>query len=108
MQFVIEAWKKSLARDKPGGGMNAADDGAGPHVKVRSIPNVSTERLRRAVEFGHGQIHTAEGLHDLDGPRRSMIEQGMRLQALTHELTLRGEAPGDCKHCWGSRSTTGS
>jgi len=98
---MIEAWQKSIARTAPGRGVDAPDDGAGPRVKVKSIPQVSTARLRRSLDFHHGSIHTQEGLSTFDAPRRSLVENGMRVRAITHELGLRGETPGDCKHCWG-------
>lgn len=98
---MIDAYKKSMARTEPGRGALIPDDGEGPRVKTRSIPNVPTERLHRAVEFAHGRIHTAEGLHSFDDPRRSLLETGMKIRATTHELRLRGEKPGDCTHCWG-------
>ena len=99
---MIEAYKKSISRTEPGSGALKPDDGAGPRVRVRSIPQVPTERLNRSLQFHHGSIHTPEGLREFDGPRRSLIESGMRIRAITHELGLRGEAPGDCKHCWGN------
>lgn len=83
--------------------MNAQDDGAGPKVKTRSVPSVSTERLKRSMSFYHGMVHTQEGLHSWDDPRRGLIDNGMRLKVIAHELRLRGEEPGDCKFCWGEK-----
>ena len=101
VNLMIEAWRKSLARTAPGSGVNQPDDGAGPSVKVKSIPQISTPRLERAVEFHHGALHTQEGLHANDSGRRSLIENGMRVRAMTHELRMRGVPDGDCAHCWG-------
>ncbi len=38
------------------------------------MPNISTARLHRAVAYYHESIHTVEGLHYFDQPRRSLIE----------------------------------
>ena len=91
----------ALSRTAPGPGKDTNDPSTSEHVAMRSIPNVSTDRLRRVVEFGHGAIHTADGLHEFDMPRRSLVQQGMKIRAAAHELKLRGEKPGACPHCWG-------
>lgn len=71
----------------------------GPSVHAKSIPNLSTERLQRSSEFYHGSIHTPEGLHEWDHPRSHMVETGLKLQAVHHELHLRGVGDGSCPHC---------
>jgi len=104
---VIQRWDEVMNRTSPGPGMNAKPDPAdtNPRVHMKSIPNVSTERLQRALEFGHGAYHTAEGLSEYDAPRRGLVEQGMRLKGVAHELKLRGHTPGDCPHCWGKATS---
>jgi hypothetical protein len=86
-------------RTTPGRGVEAADDGlTGLHL--RSVPNVSSDRLRRSLSFYHGTFHTAEGLHRFDGPRRTLLDNGVRMKAIAHELKLRGDTPGECSLCW--------
>lgn len=92
-----------MARTSAGSGALKPDDGAGPRVRVRSIPQISTPRLQRAVGHFHDMLHTPEGLHEFDNPRRSLIEGGMRVRAITHELSMRGVPAGDCPFCWGDQ-----
>lgn len=104
MASYKNAIEKSLAlrsRTEPGRGVALPDDGMPGNIHLKSVPNVPTERLRRAQEFYHGSIHTQDGLHEFDMPRRSLIDTGVKLQAITHELRLRGEPKGDCPTCWG-------
>ena len=100
-RHAIDRGKALNERTSPGRGADMPDDGLGAPLKMKSVPNVPTERLRRSLEFYHGSIHTEQGLHDFDQPRRSLIETGMKARSITHELKLRGENPGECKHCWG-------
>lgn len=89
---VIGQWRAFMKRTEPGRGKDAPDDGAGPAVKNKSIPNVSTPRLKRAAEHLSKQIHTKEGLHSFDQPKRSLVHTGTKLMMIRHELRLRGEA----------------
>ena len=98
---AVDRGKALNARTEPGRGADAVDDGLPGKIHMKGIPNLSTGRLTRAVEFYHGQVHSQQGLRDFDMPRRSLIETGAKIRSTTHELKLRGQAPGDCKHCWG-------
>jgi len=90
-----------LARTSPGQGATQVDDGLPGKIHLKGVPNLSTGRLTRAVEFYHGSIHTPEGLQQFDQPRQTLVDTGMKLRATTHELTMRGVSPTNtCKHCW--------
>lgn len=98
---MTEQFAQMIARTEPGPGVTAHDDGTGSHIKNRSVPNVATTRLHRELARLHDQTHTVDGLHANDAGRRSLVESGMKIRIITHELRLRGEAPGDCRACWG-------
>jgi hypothetical protein len=91
-------YDKQLARTEPGGGAGRPDQGAS-NVKSKSIPNVPTEHLQRAQSAIHEAVHTPEGIKAHDGPRRNLIEQGVKGHMITHELHLRGEGLPDCQFC---------
>lgn len=67
-------------------------------VKTKSIPNVSTERLQDSIGRLHQQVHTPEGLHGWDLPRRSLVEYGMKTLAIREELRRR-DAPSPVEGC---------
>jgi hypothetical protein len=93
-----------MARTEPGSGRLNDDRQAVPGespIKLRSIPGAPTGRLQRRLSVLHAMVHTVDGLREHDAPRRSLIEQSMKTRAITHELRLRGEEPGECVHCWG-------
>jgi len=96
---AMRAADKSRERTSPGPG-RANDAENAPTMKTKGIPHASTDRLNRSVEFYHGSIHTAEGIHEWDAPRANMVERGMKIHAITHELALRGQTPGECPLCW--------
>ena len=91
-------YEKQMARTEPGGGMDRPDQGSS-NVKTKSIPNAATGQLQRAQSFIHGTIHTPEGIKEYDGPRRNLMEQGVKNHMITHELHLRGEGLPDCQFC---------
>lgn len=91
-------YMKQLSRTSPGGGAAQADQGSS-RVKTKSIPNVSTPQLQRARDVIHQSMHTPEGVRDYDGPRRNMMEQGVKSHMITHELHLRGEELPSCQFC---------
>lgn len=97
-----EAMQKADAsrqRHAPGPGANAVDDGAGPHIHLKGIPHLSTERLERSREFHHGAVHTPEGLSAYDGPRAGLVETGLKIKAISHELEMRGHPASTCPLC---------
>lgn len=67
-------------------------------VKMKSIPNVETGRLQDSISRLHQQIHTQEGLHNWDAPRRSLVDYGMKTIAIKKELDKRGE-PSPVEGC---------
>jgi hypothetical protein len=91
---VLDQWSESRKRTEPGKGAELKDDGVpgSKSIKIRSIPNVSTERLKRRSEHIERIINTPEGLHSFDEPRRTLIHLGVNNLAIKHELRLRGEA----------------
>jgi hypothetical protein len=68
-------------------------------VRTRSIPNVDDERLVNDRARLHQAFHTMEGLHEFDGPRRSMIDNGLKILAISAELAKRGHPPSSCRFC---------
>jgi hypothetical protein len=99
-----DAYLRSIARTEPGKGDWDDDRQQVPGtsiVKIKSIPGAPTGRLQRCLAVLHGMVHTVDGLREHDAPRRNLIEQSMKTRAITHELRMRGAAPGDCSHCWG-------
>jgi hypothetical protein len=96
---IFEHRRNQLAHAVPGRGAEMADDPSVVSVpKTKSIPNVPTGRLVRALAELHDQIHTPEGLAIWDAPRRSMVETAVKAQCVAHELMLRG-VEVDCPHC---------
>jgi hypothetical protein len=93
---------RGMARDAPGRGAELPDDpeASATNLRTRSIPNVPTERLRRHLEHLHAQVHTEEGLRQLDEPRRNIVHKAMKAKVTAHELRLRGEPTGECSLCW--------
>lgn len=81
------------------------DDGNRGPVKTKSIPNVPTERLGAEQSRLHDLLHTTEGLRRHDGPRRELIDNGMKRKMIGHELMLRGSQTEDCIHCKPSGDT---
>lgn len=67
-------------------------------VKSKSIPNVATDRLQDSLGRLHQQVHTTEGLHNWDAPRRSLIDYGLKTMAIKKELDNRG-APSPVEGC---------
>lgn len=100
---VLAHYDHSKTDGPPGPGAAASDDGLTVPVHMRSIPNLSTARLARALAHYHAEVHTVAGLHAFDGPRRQLVEQGIRVRALAGELRRRGHPVGDCRLCWGRR-----
>jgi hypothetical protein len=69
-------------------------------VKNKSIPNVDDQRLLESLNHIHSTVHTTEGLHKWDMPRRSLYDWGMKGIAIRKELTKRGVDTGiDCRWC---------
>lgn len=70
-------------------------------VKTRSIPNVDDARLLDSLQQTHAMIHTADGLHQFDGTRRSLTDIGRRGLKIRAELRRRGvESTGiPCRWC---------
>jgi hypothetical protein len=97
-----EQFTAHLARTEPGPGVSLADEGipGSTHMKLRSIPNVSTPRLERRLEHLHGMLHTT-GLPEFHDTKRSLVEQGVHARSVAHELVLRQKPPGQCRYCWG-------
>ena len=91
---ILNQWSESRQRTTPGPGAGLKDDGhpGDKSIRIRSIPNVATARLKRRAEHINKTINTPEGLHKFDEPRRSLIHLGVNLLAIKHELRLRGEA----------------
>lgn len=90
----MDVYSDLMARTEPGPGAAMADSGISPdsHLKMRSIPNVDTDRLLRTRLWLHAQLHTVEGLRSHDG--------GLRIKAISHELALRGfNATNGCEFC---------
>lgn len=74
-------------------------------VKTKSIPNVDTGRLQDSIARLHQQVHTPDGLHDWDSPRRSLVDYGLKTIAIRKELEQRG-APSPVEGCrWCSHGT---
>jgi len=69
-------------------------------VRTRSIPNVSTERLLADLHFLHDTYHTIDGLRGHDGPRRQLVDNGLKILAIRAELTARSTPTGiSCRWC---------
>jgi hypothetical protein len=69
-------------------------------VSTKSIPNVDIDRLLDSLRQTHDAIHTPEGIFAHDGPRRQMIDFGIRGLKIRDALTARGVKTGiDCRFC---------
>lgn len=90
MSGVVDQMERFLARTEPGPGRDAKDDDVPgtSHLKLRSIPNVPTARLERRLEVSRAEF-TGLGLVRFDGPRRQLVEQGIHMLCIEHELNLR-------------------
>jgi hypothetical protein len=61
---------------------------------------VDSERLLGDLERIHQMFHTPEGLHEFSGPRREMVNMGMKLLKIRDELTERKVNTNiDCRWC---------
>lgn len=60
-------------------------------VRMKSIPNVETERLLADAGRIHEMIHTPEGIYAHEDTRRAMINFGVKSIAIHNELAKRGE-----------------
>lgn len=98
----IEVYEKVMSRTEPGPGASVTDKGnpSSALPKFKSIPNVSNARLLTARLTLHDLLHTPEGLHSHEDTRRSLINAGLRLKAIQHELALRGYRTNNgCDRC---------
>lgn len=85
----INKAKEMLARDKPGPGGPDHDQVPGDaSLKLKSIPNVATERLQRHLDHINYTM-SPEGIHTFDAPRRTLIHMGMTRKVITHEIEMR-------------------
>jgi hypothetical protein len=98
---VLAHYEDALVDGEPGPGATARDDGLSAPVHMKSVRNLPTGRLERALVEYHSQIHTAEGLGEFDAPRRALVENGIRVRAIAGELRRRGRPSGPCRFCWG-------
>lgn len=72
-------------------------------LKTKRIPTADSDELRSNLGAIHDSMHTQEGLHAYSGPRRGLIEQGMRARQMHDELASR--EPGyynPCRFCSGT------
>jgi hypothetical protein len=69
-------------------------------VRTKSIPNVDNDRLLTDLGRLHDMFHTPEGLAVFDGPRRQLVDNGMKCLAIQRELTSRKVNTNiDCRWC---------
>lgn len=70
-------------------------------VRTRSIPNVETDRLLTDASRLHDMLHTHAGLHAFDGPRRQLIDNGVKIAPIRAELAKRGVSHPEprCRIC---------
>lgn len=69
-------------------------------VRTRSIPNVDDERLLGDLQRLHDMCHTPEGLHAFSGPRRELVNHGMKIIKIGRELDNRRiNSNIDCRWC---------
>ena len=59
-------------------------------VRNRSIPNVGTDRLLADASRLHEILHCKDAIRSFDGPRRQMIDLGLKLRAIRTEIVKRG------------------
>lgn len=88
---IVQEFERFLKRTEPGPGKDQADDGVPgeTHLKLKSIPNVSTARLLRRRAF-ISPFTAGETPPDGDDSRAKMRDHGMHKLCIDHELTLRG------------------
>lgn len=69
-------------------------------VKTKSIPNVDSDRLIDSIQQLHHMLHTPEGLHGFDEPRRGLIDNGRKALRIRDELHARGvDSRITCRWC---------
>lgn len=68
-------------------------------VRTKSIPNVDDDRLITDRARIHDMFHTVDGLRGHDGPRRDLIDNGIKGRKIAAELARRGHAPSPCRFC---------
>jgi len=86
---IIKAMEM-LARDKPGPGGPDHDQVPGDaSLKLKAIPNVSSERLQRRLDHLNYTV-SPENIRNFDEPRRTLVHIGMTRKVITHELEMRG------------------
>ena len=68
-------------------------------VRNRSIPNVDSERLIDDLFTLHDMLHTPQGLRVFDGPRRQLVDLGMKARLIHAELVRRGDYEIFCRFC---------
>ena len=69
-------------------------------VRSKSIPNVDMERLLDSLAQIHAHCHTVEGIMAHDGPRRDLVNHGMKGRKISAEVVKRGGAAPDCQLCY--------
>lgn len=96
-----EIYKQIMQATVPGPGVHLQETVMTDAIpRFRSIRNVSSSRLLHARLLLHDRLHTVEGLRYFDQPRRSLINDGLRLRAIQHELRLRGyRTDNGCASC---------
>lgn len=97
-----DLYSNLMHRTEPGPGAKLPDSHlpAEGHLKMRSIPNADTDRLLRVRLFLHERLHTKDGLRYHDDTRRSLVNGGLRVKAISYELALRGYRPTNgCEFC---------
>jgi hypothetical protein len=62
-------------------------------VRNRSIRNVDDARLQDSLQQIHSMVHTPEGLHAWDAPRRHLYNYGIKALAIRDELLRRNVEP---------------
>ena len=70
-------------------------------VRTKSIGNVEVDRLQDSLAQIHAMVHTPEGLHAWDRPRRQLYNYGVKALAIRNELVRRGQVPvvAGCQWC---------
>lgn len=68
-------------------------------VRTKSIPNVDDDRLITDRCRIHEMFHTLDGLRAHDGPRRDLVNNGMKARKISAELARRGHGPSSCRFC---------
>lgn len=102
MWSEIEIYGRLMAATEPGPGAALKDTNVPvtAHLKMKSIPNADTDRLLRVRLYLHDMLHTPEGLRHFDQPRRQLVNGGLRIRAISHELHLRGYCScNGCRFC---------